>query len=171
MTADAATLKGAALFGTAIEVPVREFVSLDVQGGKATNLADLKPKTESVEPYNDLAWPWQANRTVKHRPRKLSSKLGVSTFDGGLGAHPKTTLTYSLDGKFIRQYNRDEIPGQSFGSGAPNQIIPDIEWDLKNSKGIPVSAGVYLVHVNAGEKGERTLKWFGITRQYDPTGL
>ena len=100
VTADAATLKGAALFGTAIEVPVREFVSLDVQGGKATNLADLKPKKESVEPYNDLAWPWQANRTVKHRPLKLSSKLGVSTFDGGLGAHPKTTLTYSLDGKY-----------------------------------------------------------------------
>ena len=100
VTADAATLKGAALFGTAIEVPVRELVSLDVQGGKATNLADLKPKKESVEPYNDLAWPWQANRTVKHRPLKLSSKLGVSTFDGGLGAHPKTTLTYSLDGKY-----------------------------------------------------------------------
>ncbi len=100
VTADAATLKGAALFGTAIEVPVRELVSLDVQGGKATNLADLKPKAESVEPYNDLAWPWQANRSVKHRPIKLSNKLGVSTLDGGLGTHPKTTLTYSLDGKY-----------------------------------------------------------------------
>ncbi|MBK9017519.1 MAG: hypothetical protein IPM82_27660 [Saprospiraceae bacterium] len=79
---------------------------------------------------------------------------------------------YSLDGKFIRQYNRAELPGQANGSGTPStQIIPDIEWDLKNSKGIPVSAGVYLVHVDAGELGERTLKWFGITRQYDPTGL
>jgi len=79
---------------------------------------------------------------------------------------------YSLDGKFIRQYNRDELPGQPYGSGTPsNQIIPDIEWDLKNSKGIPVSAGVYLVHVNAGKDGERTLKWFGINRQFDPTGL
>jgi hypothetical protein len=79
---------------------------------------------------------------------------------------------HSLDGKFIRQYNRDEQPTAPNGSGTPgNQIIPDIEWDLKNSKGIPISAGVYLIHVNAGADGQRTLKWFGITRQYDPTGL
>lgn len=100
VTADATTLKGAALFGTALEVPVRDLVSLDVVGGRAANLADLKPKTESVEPYNELAWPWQANRTVKHRPIKLSNKLGVSTFDAGLGTHPKTALTYALDGKY-----------------------------------------------------------------------
>ncbi|MBL7808755.1 MAG: hypothetical protein JNN28_13125, partial [Saprospiraceae bacterium] len=76
----------------------------------------------------------------------------------------KVTI-YSLDGKFIRQYNRDEtyMPYQ--------QISPAIEWDLKNSKGIPVASGVYLVHVNAPGLGERTLKWFGIGRQYDPSGL
>jgi hypothetical protein len=79
---------------------------------------------------------------------------------------------YTLDGKFIRQYNRDEQPGVPFGDAIPsNQIIPDLEWDLKNSKGIPVAAGVYLIHVNAPGIGERTLKWFGIPRQFDPTGL
>jgi flagellar hook assembly protein FlgD len=78
----------------------------------------------------------------------------------------KCTVTiYSLDGKFIRQYIRDEtyMPYQ--------QISPAIEWDLKNSKAIPVASGVYLVHVNAPGLGERTLKWFGIGRQYDPSGL
>lgn len=81
-----------------------------------------------------------------------------------LPAKCKVTI-YSLDGKFIRQYNRDEqyMPYQ--------QITPDIEWDLKNNKGIPVASGVYLVHVNAPGMGERTLKWFGIGRQYDPSGL
>lgn len=76
----------------------------------------------------------------------------------------KVTI-YSIDGKFIRQYNRDEqyMPYQ--------QITPDIEWDLKNNKGIPVASGVYLVHINAPEMGERTIKWFGIGRQYDPSGL
>ncbi|MBI5913911.1 MAG: hypothetical protein HY842_00920 [Bacteroidetes bacterium] len=85
----------------------------------------------------------------------------------------KCTVTiYTLDGKFIRQYNRDELPGEPQGAGIPSsQIIPDIEWDLKNSKGIPIAAGVYLVHVDAPDYGERTLKWFGITRQFDPTGL
>ncbi len=78
----------------------------------------------------------------------------------------KCTVTiYSLDGKFIRQYVRDE-------SYMPyDQISPAIEWDLKNNKGIPVASGVYLVHVNAPGMGERTLKWFGIARQYDPSGL
>ncbi len=76
----------------------------------------------------------------------------------------KVTI-YSLDGKFIRQYNRDEqyMPY--------NQISPAIEWDLKNSKGIPIASGVYLIHVSAPDMGERTLKWFGIGRQYDPSGL
>lgn len=76
----------------------------------------------------------------------------------------KVTI-YSLDGKFIRQYNRDEVYMPY------DQISPAIEWDLKNSKGIPVASGVYLVHVDAPGMGERTLKWFGIGRQYDPSGL
>jgi hypothetical protein len=78
----------------------------------------------------------------------------------------KCTVTiYSLDGKFIRAYQRNEIY-------APyQQITPAIEWDLKNSKGIPVASGVYLIHVNAPELGERTIKWFGIARQFDPSGL
>jgi hypothetical protein len=83
-----------------------------------------------------------------------------------------TVIIYSLGGKFIRQYNRDEQPGAPNGNAIPSaQIIPDLEWDLKNSKGIPIAAGVYLIHVNAPDYGERTIKWFGITRQFDPTGL
>jgi hypothetical protein len=72
---------------------------------------------------------------------------------------------YSLDGKFIRQFKRAEVyePYQ--------QIVPDLEWDLKNNKGIPVASGVYLFHVNAYEQGERTIKWFGVARQFDPSGL
>jgi hypothetical protein len=78
----------------------------------------------------------------------------------------KCTVTiYSLDGKFIRQYNRDEVyqPYQ--------QTSPAIEWDLKNQKGIPVASGVYLIHFKAPDMGERTVKWFGIARQFDPSGL
>jgi NPCBM/NEW2 domain len=100
VTADSTTLKGTALFGAALAVPVREIVAVDVLQGKSTFLADLKPKTETVEPFNDLAWPWQSNRTAKHRPIQLRSKSGMSTFDTGLGTHPKTTLTYALDGKY-----------------------------------------------------------------------
>lgn len=83
---------------------------------------------------------------------------------------------YTLDGKFIRQYIRDEVGEVPEGNNRAierRQIIPDLEWDLRNIKGIPVSSGVYLIHINANELGlgERTIKWFGIPRQYDPSGL
>ncbi len=79
---------------------------------------------------------------------------------------------YSLDGRFIRRYDRDEIGTSPAGLAIErNQVVPDIEWDLKNSKGIPVSSGVYLIHVQAEGLGERTIKWFGVNRQFDPTGL
>jgi len=79
---------------------------------------------------------------------------------------------YTLEGKFIRQYNRDEIGGEPVGNALErNQITPALEWDLNNSKGIPVASGVYLIHIAAEGLGERTIKWFGVNRQFDPSGL
>ncbi|NJB84813.1 hypothetical protein GGR26_000558 [Lewinella marina] len=85
-----------------------------------------------------------------------------------------TVTIYSLDGKFIRQYNRDESEAQLGGNDRPvgvRQISPALEWDLRNQKGIPVASGVYLIHVDAPGLGERTLKFFGVQRQFDPSGL
>jgi hypothetical protein len=76
-----------------------------------------------------------------------------------------TVSIYSIDGKFIKKYERNE------SYIAYKQIAPDIEWDMKNSRGISVASGVYLIHINAPEVGERTIKWFGIARQFDPSGL
>ena len=79
---------------------------------------------------------------------------------------------YSLDGRFIRQYNRDEQVGDPTGYGTEGtQILPNLEWDLKNASGIPVASGVYLIHVAAEGVGERTLKWFGINRKFDPAAF
>ncbi len=81
---------------------------------------------------------------------------------------------YTLEGKFIRQYVRDEIGTVPEGNNRAlnrNQIVPALEWDLRNNKGIPVASGVYLIHVAAEGLGERTLKWFGVNREFDPSGL
>jgi len=85
-----------------------------------------------------------------------------------------TVTIYSLDGKFIRQYKRDEVGAVPRGNNraiTTNQITPDLEWDLKNNRGIPVASGVYLMHIDAGELGSKTIKWFGINRKFDPSGL
>ena len=77
----------------------------------------------------------------------------------------KCTVTiYSLDGKFIRTFNRDEQ------YMAYDQISDALDWDMKNSKGIPIASGVYIIHVKSPQ-GERTLKWFGISRKFDPGNL
>ncbi len=87
----------------------------------------------------------------------------------------KSTVTvYTLDGKFIRQFKRDERPSVNSprinpGIGA-KQIEPDVQWDLKNSKGIPIASGVYLIHIDSPQ-GQRTLKFFAVNRQFDPSRL
>ena len=85
-----------------------------------------------------------------------------------------TVTIYSLDGKFIRQYDRDVTPTELRGASRPfgrRQTVPSLDWDLRNFKGIPVASGVYLVHVAVPGLGERTLKWFGVQREFDPSGL
>ncbi len=87
----------------------------------------------------------------------------------------KATITiYSLDGKFIRRYERDEGPQQIDEPTSPiqtRQVNPDLDWDLKNFAGIPIASGVYIIHIDAPGIGERVIKWFGVQRQFDPTGL
>lgn len=83
---------------------------------------------------------------------------------------------FSLDGKFIRQYDRSEEPQlQQPPRGNPGityaQTIPDVEWDLNNSKGIPVASGVYLIYINAPGYGEKVIKWFGVRKKFDATGF
>ncbi len=82
---------------------------------------------------------------------------------------------FTIDGKFIRRFDREERPGMIGGSNPPNnfgQINPSVEWDLKNDKGIPVASGVYLFHIEAPELNEEiVLKWFGVNRQFDPSTL
>ncbi len=89
---------------------------------------------------------------------------------------PKSTVTvYTLDGRYIRQFQRDERASpynttQNLGTRA-KQFAPDLEWDMKNDKGIPVASGVYLIHIAAEGLGQRTLKFFAINRQFDPSRL
>jgi len=84
-----------------------------------------------------------------------------------------TVTIYSLDGKFIQEFRRDEMPSTKTGAnpGITNsQTNPDIRWNLENYAGIPVASGVYLIHISAlGE--ERTIKWFGVNRKFDASGL
>ena len=69
-----------------------------------------------------------------------------------------TISIYSVNGKLMRQYKKDSE-------------ITSLDWDLNNHKGIPVAGGVYLIHVDVPDVGEKVLKFFGGMRQIDLHGI
>jgi hypothetical protein len=83
----------------------------------------------------------------------------------------KCTITiFDVSGTMIRQFKVDKSgisEPRSSNAGINTDSKTSIDWDLKNFAGIPISGGVYLVHVKAEGLGERTLKWFGILRPTD----
>lgn len=121
-----------------------------------------------------------ANINVVPNPYYAYSSYEVTQFNNTVkitNLPERAIITiYSLDGKFIQQFNRDErgVP-QSRRSNPgiqSTQANPDVEWNLRNASGIPIASGVYLIHVAAPELGEeRVLKFFAINRKFDPSGL
>jgi hypothetical protein len=65
-----------------------------------------------------------------------------------------TISIYNVSGTLVRQYKKDDLSTQ-------------LDWDLTNFAGIPVSGGIYYIHVDAPGKGEQVIKWFGALRPID----
>lgn len=65
-----------------------------------------------------------------------------------------TISIYTINGNLIRQVEKDSE-------------ISFFEWDLKNNYGIPIASGMYVIHIDAGDIGEKVLKWFGTLRPVD----
>ena len=68
-----------------------------------------------------------------------------------------TVYIYALDGSLIRTLTKSD-QGTSF-----------IDWDLRNTAGLAVSSGMYLMDVKAEGIGETVLRWFGAMRPIDIT--
>ena len=65
-----------------------------------------------------------------------------------------TVKIYTLNGVLVRTFKKDD-PKTS------------VDWDLKNTKGIPIASGMYIIYVNVDGVGEKVLKWFGVIRPLD----
>ena len=94
---------------------------------------------------------------------------GYSTYEGGAletyikivnlptyedGATQVTISIYTVGGILVRRLTKGDA--STF-----------VDWDLKNSANIPISSGIYIIHVNAPGIGERTLKFFAAMRPTD----
>lgn len=80
-----------------------------------------------------------------------------------------TISIFTLEGTLIEQIKVDNTGlDTSEGGETSSKKINSVDWDLTNFKNIPISSGVYLIHVEAPDLGvERTLKWFCISRPID----
>tara|TARA_B100001109_G_scaffold255778_1_gene260781 strand:- start:1656 stop:5906 length:4251 start_codon:yes stop_codon:yes gene_type:complete len=61
---------------------------------------------------------------------------------------------YNMSGTLIREYSKADP-------------LNYLDWDLSNQVGIPISSGVYIVHIDVPGVGEKILKWFGVMRPVD----
>jgi hypothetical protein len=61
---------------------------------------------------------------------------------------------YNTNGTLIRRYNK-------------TSPLNFLDWDLSNQVGIPISSGVYIIHVEVPGVGEKIMKWFGVIRPVD----
>lgn len=65
-----------------------------------------------------------------------------------------TIKIYNLSGTLIRTLGKDNP--QTF-----------LDWDMNNEARIPIASGVYIMHVDVPDVGERVLKWFCVMRPAD----
>lgn len=61
---------------------------------------------------------------------------------------------FSINGTLVRVFEKDDASTY-------------LNWNLQNEKFIPVSGGIYLIHVQAPGLGERVIKFFCATRPTD----
>ncbi|MCB0400515.1 MAG: T9SS C-terminal target domain-containing protein [Flavobacteriales bacterium] len=69
-----------------------------------------------------------------------------------------TISIYNVSGTLMRRFKK----------GDPSTSL---DWDLKNHINVPVASGLYLIHVQVPDIGERTLKWYGIMKPTDLNGF
>lgn len=111
---------------------------------------------------------------VVPNPYYAYSAYETSTLDNKvkiINLPSKCTISiFMLDGTLVRRFERDvtidNTGGGQLDSKSTN-LDTSLDWDLKNEKNVPVASGMYIIHIDAGDLGEKTVKWFGVMRPID----
>jgi hypothetical protein len=112
-----------------------------------TILDDTQAKKEGLEEVNIVPNPYYG--ASGYETGQVDNRVKITNL-------PKecTISIFTINGNLIRQVKKDNA-------------ISYFEWDLKNNYGIPIASGMYVIHIDAGEIGEKVLKWFGALRPTD----
>ena len=178
--------KGETLLETDVKIrlrivkDIRPFVSIGQQTiyGKPLYQFDIDSKITASSNQESAAKSALDNINVVPNPYYAYSsyeKTDIDKLDNRIriiNLPSKCTVSiFTMSGTLVRTYRRDVISDVSDGfainSGLDNNLSSTLDWDLKNSAGITIASGIYLIHVDAGSIGEKTIKWFGIIRPVD----
>lgn len=132
-------LQGKTLFGAAVRVPLADLIALDVRQGKATPLAEVKPKSVEQTDYLGASRP-----PTTDRPLRLPTPHGDSTHDSALGTAPRTRLVYDLAGKYARF---DALVGLDAGireGSAKVQVLVDGKVEVNEALTPGISRAISL---------------------------
>ncbi|HXC04022.1 MAG TPA: T9SS C-terminal target domain-containing protein, partial [Bacteroidia bacterium] len=124
-------------------MPVYKF---STDGLKTVN-NDLTTAKNALSLINVVPNPYYAYSS--YETGQLDNRVKITNLPGKC-----TVSIFTISGTLVRQFKKDN--DLSFQ-----------DWDIKNTSGIPVASGLYLIHVNVPGVGERILKWFGVARPVD----
>jgi hypothetical protein len=113
----------------------------------ATKVEQNEALAEALEMINVVPNPYYAYS--QYERNRIDNRIKIVNLP-----YKCQVSIYNIQGKLIRAFDKDSP-------------VTSIDWDLKNHRGIPIAGGVYLIHVNVPDVGERVLKWFGGMRQPD----
>lgn len=153
--ADGKTLTGKTIFGAELRVPLAEVVALDVLGGRAVYLSELKPRRYDFTPALDVRWPYVSDGSVVGDALRLAG----STYDRGVGMHSESRLTYDLGGDYRRfeaLVGLDDRTGRG-GSVRVKVLVDGKPRDLGFDRELTVRDGPLPLRVDVRGARELTL--------------
>jgi hypothetical protein len=119
--------------------------------GYETNLDDQASLSQVLKQINVVPNPYYA--FSEYERNKVDQRIKI------INLPEKCTVTiYNVSGKLINQFKKDNA--QTF-----------IDWNLINRVGIPISSGVYIIHIDVPNVGETVRKAFIAMRAVDLQGF
>lgn len=117
----------------------------------ATSTGNERALAEALQIINIVPNPYYAYSAYERN--RLDTRVKITNLP------EKCTISiYTTNGKLVRRFVKDS-----------QQTYQD--WDLNNFKGIPVASGMYVIHVDVPDIGERFLKFFAGIRAVDFYGI
>ncbi|MDP4268011.1 MAG: T9SS C-terminal target domain-containing protein, partial [Bacteroidota bacterium] len=136
------------------DYPMYKFNTSDIK----TILEDYASKKDAMDNIKVVPNPYYAYSA--YETSQIDNRVRITNLP------PRCDISiYSLNGVLIRKLSKDDQ-------------VTYLDWDLKNSAGIPISSGIYLFHIysnpnsnpNSGAKkgdGHKIIKWFATMRPID----